>query len=82
MAEVNRMNDGRPRAPARIYKHGRLITGKELEKEQRRIMGLRFHELLAECKPITQKKVDYIKELVGDIEIEINLDEPLNPDDE
>jgi hypothetical protein len=36
------VSDGRPKAAAQIYKHGRLKTGKELEQE--RIRNLSFDE--------------------------------------
>jgi len=74
------MSNGRPRSCANIYKHGRLKNKTEMKAERERIMKLSFDDLLKECQPITQEKVDYIKKLVDGVEID--LDKPLNPDDD
>lgn len=74
------MDNGRPRAAANIYKHGRLKTGAELKAMHERIMDLSFQELLKECRPFTQEMIDYLKGLAGGVELD--LDAPLSPDDE
>jgi hypothetical protein len=70
----------RPKACANIYKHGFLKNESEMKKERERIMKLRFNDLLKECEPFTQEKLDYMKELVDGVEID--LDEKLGSDDD
>lgn len=64
-------SDGRPPYVPNIYKHGRLKTGEELEKEKKRIMDLGFDKFLNECGPISAKTVDYLKELVEGVKIDL-----------
>ena len=47
--------------------------------ECRRVMSLKFDELLEECRPITIEEIDYINGLVADVNID--LDEPLSPEE-
>ena len=75
-------NNGRPKACANIYIHGRLKNKTEMGAERKRIMSLRFDDLLKECSPITQEKIDHIKELVDGIDIEIDIDQPLDQKDD
>ena len=73
-------NNGRPKACANIYTNGRLKNKTEMEAERKRILKLSFDDLLKECSPITQEKIDHIRELVDGIEIDI--DQPLDQKDD
>lgn len=64
---------GRPKKVPQIYKNGAILGKKGLLK-------LSFNELLNQCKPMSHDTFLRIKQLVKDVEVD--LDKPLNPNDD
>lgn len=74
-----KQNNGRPIACANIYIHGRLKNKTEMKEERERIIKLSFDDLINECSPITQEKIDYIKNLVEDVDVDLDESLPETP---
>ena len=71
---MSEYKNGRPDTPPNIYKHGRLMTMKEMEIQ--RISKLSFDELKNECKPVSKELFDKVAELTKGIEVDLDEELP------